>query len=118
MRNPKILLLIAAFFAVGCYNDIEEELYGSCVTSNIHFQTVTQVLSANGCNGCHSGAGASAGIDLSTYTGISTVAQNGRLYGSISQSAGFKAMPQGGAKMSACDISRIKAWIDAGAPNN
>lgn len=66
---------------------------------------------------CHAGTGPSGGISLDTYASVKTVANNGRLYGSISHASGYVAMPQSGT-MSSCDIKKIKAWIDAGAPNN
>lgn len=92
--------------------------YGACDTSNVRFsQTVLPVISTY-CKGCHSGASPSGNINLETYDGIKTVAQNGKLYGVISWSSGFSKMPQGGNKLDACTISKFKAWIDAGALNN
>lgn len=40
------------------------------------------------------------------------------LIGNIRHDPGFVAMPQGGGKLADCDIALIKAWVDAGAPNN
>lgn len=70
------------------------------------------------CVGCHSAANAGGGVDLSSYDKVKTYASNGRLYGSIAWLPGYKAMPQGGNKLSDCQISVIKKWVDAGAPNN
>jgi len=70
------------------------------------------------CTGCHSGATASKGIDLSTYAGVKAAAVAGSLYGSISRSPGYVAMPQGGAKLSDCQVSVVQKWIAAGTPNN
>jgi mono/diheme cytochrome c family protein len=33
-------------------------------------------------------------------------------------SGGFQPMPKDNDKLSECDIALIKAWVDAGAPNN
>jgi hypothetical protein len=38
--------------------------------------------------------------------------------GAITHAPGFTPMPQGGAKLPACEIAKIKAWVDAGSPNN
>jgi hypothetical protein len=46
------------------------------------------------------------------------VAQNGKLYGAVNHSPGYSPMPKGGTKLSACNISKIKAWIDGGSLNN
>ena len=40
------------------------------------------------------------------------------LLGSIENAPGYDAMPKGRAKISACDIERIKAWMAAGQPEN
>ncbi len=70
------------------------------------------------CTGCHTGATASKGIDLSTYAGVKASAVAGTLYGSINHSTGYVAMPQGGNKLSDCQISVVQKWIAAGMPNN
>jgi Planctomycete cytochrome C len=57
-------------------------------------------------------------INFSTYSGVKANATNGKLLGSIRHDAGFSPMPQNGNKLSTCNIALIKAWIDAGAPNN
>ena len=115
-----IILLLVMVVAAGCYYDNEEELYNCTVDpATIKYSTtITTILNAYGCKGCHSGGSPSGGIDLTTHANVKTVADNGRLYGSINHDAGFVPMPQGGGKMKACDIKKVKAWIDAGAPNN
>ncbi len=116
-------IMLITFTITGCYKDVEEELYpgsgASCDTTNVKYSvTVTSILQNYGCLGCHSGAGSSGNIRLDSYSAVKQLADNGKLYGSITWSSGFSPMPKGGAKMSTCDISKIKAWIDAGAPNN
>lgn len=105
-----------------CYRDNEEDLYpvtGPCDTNGVTYtNTVAPLLQSNGCISCHSGPAPSGNISLQTHTAVKAVAANGKLYGSISHSPGFSAMPKGGTKMSACNISKIKAWIDAGSINN
>ena len=78
---------------------------------------IKPILDAN-CVGCHNGPSAPLGINLTTYTGVKTVASNGRLLGAVTHQAGFKPMPQGSAKLSDCKISQIQKWVQAGAPNN
>jgi mono/diheme cytochrome c family protein len=80
---------------------------------------ISPIFDAN-CRACH-GAGVyqtlGGGNDYSTYQGIKN--QSSRLIiGCISHEAGYDPMPKGLAKISDCDIARIKAWIDAGQPNN
>jgi hypothetical protein len=122
MKKVFYISLVAVIGISGCYYDSEEDLYpavGACDTTNSSFSTVVNpLLQANGCLGCHSGIAPSGNISLQGYANVKVVAQNGKLYGVINHLPGFSPMPQGGNKLTACSISRIKAWIDAGAPNN
>ena len=70
------------------------------------------------CYGCHTGSFPSGNVLMGTYTADKAIAQKGTLYGSINHSAGFSAMPKGTPKMTICQISTIKKWIDAGLLNN
>lgn len=117
-----IFILITGIIMSSCYRDVEELLYpagGACDTTGVTYaNTVVPLLQSNGCISCHSGGAPSGNIALDSYTSVKAAAQNGTLYGSISHFAGFSPMPQAGNKMSACNISKIKAWIDAGSVNN
>lgn len=90
----------------------------ACDTSVYTYSAAVNVILTDYCVGCHSGTLASGGVNLSTYTGVKTVADNGQLMGAINQSAGFVPMPQGGSKLSSCQITQIQKWIDSGTPNN
>ena len=91
---------------------------GNCVATNVSFaNTVLSTLKTN-CTGCHSGTNPSAGIDLNSYATVKVQAANGKLVGSISQAAGFIAMPSATVSLSACEISQIKAWVTEGSLNN
>ena len=119
--NLFISFFITAFTLAGCYYDKEEELYGAnpCDTNNVSYSgTIAGVINNYGCLGCHAESSPSANINLASYTGVKARVTDGSLWGSINHSPGFSPMPQAAGKMSLCDISRIKAWIDAGAPNN
>lgn len=88
-----------------------------CDTASFTYSGVVKVVMQNKCNGCHSGTGASAGIDLTTYAGVKIIADNGKLMGSIKQLTGYSAMPVGG-KLSDCEITQIQKWVNAGKLNN
>jgi hypothetical protein len=116
-----ILLVLLLPILNGCYYDKEEELYGAnpCDTNNVSYSvTVAGLMNNYGCLGCHSESSPSGNIILSNYAGVKSRVMDGSLWGSINHNSGFKAMPQASGKMSTCDLSRIKAWIDSGAPNN
>lgn len=118
-----LYLFLIVITITGCYKDNEEELYpgsgGACdITGVTYSTTVVPLLQNNGCTGCHSGGAPSGGIALNTYAAVKGAVTGGKLYGAISHAAGFSPMPKNGSKMNACDINKIKAWIDAGALNN
>lgn len=120
--KSKILILsaILAFIISSCYYHKEDILYGTnCDTTNVTYSsTIKSLLNSYGCLGCHIGSNPPGGINLETYANVKTMADNGRLYGAISHSPGFRPMPDGAAQMNSCDINKVKAWIYAGAPNN
>jgi mono/diheme cytochrome c family protein len=91
---------------------------GACDTLNLSFSADIQPILDNSCTGCHSGAAPSGEVNLGTYAGVKAVADDTRLLGSIDHLPGYSRMPQGGNKLSACNIAKISAWINAGAPNN
>ncbi|MCG9879179.1 MAG: hypothetical protein MH472_01135 [Bacteroidia bacterium] len=89
----------------------------NCDTVNISYANMISKTMQTNCIGCHGNTNPSAGITLSTYAGLSSVAANGKLVGSITHAAGFKAMPVG-SKLSACEIKQVQKWVDMGYPNN
>jgi len=89
----------------------------ACDTTAFTYSGTIKQIMASKCNGCHSGASASAGIDLTTYNGVKTVATNGRLMGSIQYKTGFVGMPVG-SRLPDCEVTQIQKWITAGTLNN
>lgn len=117
-----ISVLLISFLLTGCYKDNEEDLYpptgDNCDTTNVSYaQTVLPVLT-NNCISCHSGAGASAGVRLDSYSAVAAAAASGRLLGSIKHQSGFSAMPQGAPQLPDCSINQIEAWVVQGSLEN
>jgi cytochrome c peroxidase len=71
---------------------------------------IAPLLKAN-CQSCHSGANATSGIDLSTY---SSVKSNANVANSAIQEG---LMPPTG-PLSAANKQLFQSWVTAGAPNN
>jgi len=94
---------------------------GTCDTTNVTYSgNITAILS-NSCLSCHGASvypDAGGGVNLSNYDAVKVVASDGRLYGSVNHDPDFIAMPLGLSQLPNCQIKQIKAWIDAGAPNN
>jgi uncharacterized membrane protein len=92
---------------------------GSCDTVNVKYTSVNSILSSN-CYSCHgsSSNSGSGGIVLEGYANLKVKADNGKLIGVITHAAGFSPMPQGGTKLSDCNINKIRSWINNGTQNN
>lgn len=90
----------------------------SCEASVTSFSGAISPLINTKCVGCHSGGSPQGGIDLTTYVSIKAQVENGKLWGSVSHQPGFSPMPRNGVKLSDCELTQIKNWIDAGALNN
>lgn len=108
--------LIAGWIAQGARDNGCNENSGGCATDNVSFTAFVQPLVQARCQGCHGGSAPQGGIDLTSYNKIKTVALNGKLYAAITRTSNW--MPRGGTKLDDCTAAKIKAWVDAGAPQN
>ena len=103
-----------------CYYDKADLLYPdkACDSTAVTYSTsVLPILSSN-CISCHGGSTPSAGINFSTYAGVKQQVDNGKLWGAISHSPNYSPMPKNSNQLSSCNLSKIRIWISAGAPNN
>lgn len=112
------LLTISMLFLIsGCYYDVEEELYAGCNSSGATYtNTVVPMLQSNGCLGCHSApASGGAGIILDNYNSLVSVVQDNNRF-----ITGADRMPPGSSTgvLTECDMSKLRAWVNAGALNN
>jgi hypothetical protein len=89
-----------------------------CDTTNVKYSTTVEPILAGNCRGCHSAGNASGGVSYADYNATKITVLNNKLVGSISHSNGFIAMPKNLAKLSQCDIDKVKIWIRLGALNN
>lgn len=120
-----VLLFCLALIASSCASDNLDDLLANnstviCDTSNVTFSgTISPLVTAN-CSipNCHSGDFPASGYDFTTYEGLKVVVDKSRLFGVISHTPGFTPMPNGKPQLEQCDIDKVKAWIDAGAPND
>ena len=85
-----------------------------CDTTNVTFTTTILPILQTYCLACHSTANATtlgSGYKLEALADFTTVAQSGLLMNSINQIAGLSAMPKGGSKLSACNITKIGIMV-------
>ena len=107
--------LIYNWILQGAENLVCESACGD--TTNITYAASVKPIIANKCVGCHSGSSPQGGVDLSSYSAVLAQVTNGKLWGSVSHSAGYFAMPVGGS-LSTCELTQIQKWISQGALNN
>ncbi len=70
------------------------------------------------CTGCHSGTAPQGNLVLTSYNAVKDAVQNKNLVKCINYIPGYVAMPQGGLKLTDCEIRQVEKWVDAGMQNN
>ena len=116
LSNDKINL-IAKWILQGAL-DLECDDTSECTTENMSYSNDIAPILTTYCIGCHRSSVANGGVIIDNYSSVREIALNGRLYGAISWESGYINMPFNQEKLSECNISKIKAWIDEGAQNN
>ena len=106
--------LLKKWIEQGALNNVCNESYGQCDTSKVTYTAYIQPLVAGRCQGCHGLNNPGGGIKLTNYAEVKASAQSGKFYNSIAWSPGVSAMPKNGARLSTCQTSKVKAWINAG----
>jgi len=82
----------------------------TCDTTAVTYADIDKIMTTNCTGGCHSGARPSGNIDLTTEAGTRAQVLNGKLVPSVEHFPGVIAMPEGGGKLTDCDIARIRTW--------
>jgi mono/diheme cytochrome c family protein len=121
----KLLTLASAVLLLGaCASQNGEDMLDSgglpgpaCDTSHVTYAgTVAPLLQQ--CSGCHGGSLPAAGFAVSSYAQVRAKATNGQLLGTLNHDPGYSPMPKGGAKLSDCDLNKLRQWVADGVPNN
>ncbi len=113
-----ITTFILALSINACYYDNEADLYpNGCVTTNVTYSGYVKTFISNNCS-CHVNGSINGGVNLDGHTNVKTYVNNGKFIASIKHLSGASAMPPSSAITGTCDISKLDAWIAAGASNN
>jgi hypothetical protein len=116
MKKPFFIAAIVLLFFYGCKKESVQAL-DPCSTANVTYTNfVSGILQSYGCTGCHNNQSQPNGINWEGYQNAKTSALGGRMMGAISHAPGYSPMPKTGGKLTDCEINKVKAWIDAGAP--
>jgi mono/diheme cytochrome c family protein len=120
-----VFLAGASLLLSACTSQNGEDLLASggvpapaCDTAHVTYAGTIAPLLQQQCSSCHGGSLPEAGFAVSSYAQVRAKAANGQLLGTVNHDPGFPAMPQGGAKLSDCDLTKLRQWVAAGAPNN
>ncbi|MFW5975012.1 MAG: hypothetical protein ACOCQ6_02280 [Bacteroidota bacterium] len=114
-------LWMIMFLHQACYYDNEEDLYPestNCDTTNITYTETIAPLMENNCNSCHNAVTPNANVITDNYTDLKVIAGNGQLWGAVNHESGFSPMPKNQDKLSDCELTKIRKWLDDGAPDN
>src|SRR5215213_4270870 len=108
--SVSVVLVVLLFIVFSCAKENEQELGAgfTCETSNMSYTKSIQPILESFCYDCHGRGLSQNGINFDTYTGVKTVADNGKLVGAISHSSGFVAMHKSAPRLSDCNIKKIK----------
>jgi cytochrome c553 len=113
-----VIISIATVFS-GCYYDKADLVYPktSCDTTNMTYTTSIRSIISTNCNVCHGGTAAGAqGIKLDSYSALKGQGSTGELMRRLTTTDPIKMMPQGGPRLSDCDIAKINWWVNHGSP--
>jgi len=118
-----ILLLSGAL--TGCAYENEAELFprieksiSPCGTDTVTYAKTIAPLLEQHCTTCHNELVLSGDVNLEGWAAVKAQADRGALVGAITGAPDYEPMPPGGAFLPNCDVERVKAWVQAGAPNN
>jgi hypothetical protein len=111
-------LAIISVLPTSCQYDNEEELYPDieCDTVNVSYAEDIEPIIENDCatSGCHVAGGTGNGI-FNNYTRVKAKVDNGSMRQRV---VGQQDMPPDPESLTQCQIDKVEAWLDAGAPNN
>jgi len=120
---PVLIIVLASVSS--CFYDSEEYLYPKtsiqCDTTQVTYSQSVVPIIQNNCLSCHGNSTAAvfgSNIELEDYADIKVQFDANRLIGAISHENGYTPMPMDAPKLDDCNITTIRIWVDAGAPNN
>ncbi len=111
--NPMKFLIFLSFSTILFFSCKKDN--STCDNATVTYtKQIKPLFSSCAISACHN-ASSTAG-SLANYVDAKKFAENGRILGSIKHEEGYKAMPEGGTKLSDCNISKIEKWINTGYP--
>ena len=118
-----LALLSAVAFLSGCYYDTEEHLYpgGTCNTTNVTYSgTIKQIIQVRCATpACHVPGSTGPSTDFTLDADVASDVADGSFRDRVfSSNASNRMPPTSAAALTSCELTQIKAWLDAGGPMN
>ena len=111
-----LLLLTTALLVAACNKDDDQDI---CETTDLTYTNGIAAIINNSCAtaGCHN-SGTTTAFPMGNYQEALVAVGFDRIIGAINHESGFLPMPYpaGTEKLDQCDIDKLTAWINDGAP--
>jgi len=117
MSNKFLFLVVfgSLLLVHSCSKD-DEPVNTSCSGLTLTYTAdIKPIISAN-CLNCHNGTQSESGIDLSTYSGVKSMADSGRLLGALHHQTGYTPMPKDAPQLSSGTLQLFDCWVQNGTP--
>jgi uncharacterized membrane protein len=112
LKALSLIIVLTVLVSVSCKKDNKQTVTPTCDITNVTYSTVSPIFK-NNCTACHNSTGGLP--DLSTESAILSSYSAARIINSINHVSGYSKMPQGGSKLSDCDINKITIWLNSQA---
>jgi len=119
VKRTFVLTLFGMFWlSTACYYDNVEELYGTspCDASTVTWTMDIQPMLQEQCVSCHSGSTPSGGKDLSTYANVKLYL--GGAVSRMNKPLGDPLIMPPSGPLTSCTLTKLDAWVAAGALEN
>jgi len=117
LKNTITITLLLCICFSGCEKNVEEDheikTVDCSAVETYYNENVAPILSSN-CIGCHSGATASAGLHLDSYTSVDSAIKSGNVLDrvNLNSSGDVLLMPQYGPKLSQPNLNILQIFFD------
>lgn len=123
LKNFSLLLILCAsvFVVLSCGDKEEPPVDPTvCETDGLTYGNYAKDFINQTCatSGCHDADANSNNTPwpMNNYEGVKAAIDAERLLGAINRDPGFNQMPKGEEKLSDCNLEKMEAWINDGAP--
>ena len=117
MSNKFLFLVVFGTFLLvtSCSKD-DDPVNGTCSGVTPSYTADIKPIIDSNCMTCHNGTQSESGIDLSTFNGVKSMADAGRLLGALHHQNGYNPMPKDAPQLSSAMLQLFDCWVQNGTP--